>query len=81
MEYEKEFKKLGKRYKDLRLRQEMVQEDVQEYDLSVRYYQQLETGRPHSLRIFFQLAMMFGMRPEELIKGIFDGGNGHRKKK
>ena len=81
MSYEKEFKKLGQRYKELRCRLGMVQEDVLEHDFSVRHYQQLEAGRPHSLRTFVRIACMFSIKPEVLIKGIFDSRNGFHKNK
>lgn len=74
------FKRLGVRYKELRLKNEMVQEDVLEYGFSVRHYQQLESGRPHSLRTFIRLAQMFDIAPEKLIKDMFDGWDGHHLK-
>lgn len=46
MEYETAFQKLGERYRELRTERKMVQEDVLEYNFSVRHYQQLESGRP-----------------------------------
>jgi hypothetical protein len=76
MEYKREFKMLASRYKKLRLDKGMVQEDVQEHRFSVRHYQQLEAGRPHSLTTFFRLSSMFGVNPEVLLKGLFNGHNG-----
>lgn len=70
VEYQIEFEKLGERYRKLRLRRKMVQEDVIGHGFSVRHYQQLESGRPHSLKTFFRLAEMFEENPEKLIKGI-----------
>lgn len=55
MEYDKVFLKLGERYRQLRLERGMIQEDVLEHNFSVRHYQQLEAGRPHSLHTFFRL--------------------------
>ncbi len=82
MEYEREFKQLAARYRQLRLDQGMVQEDVQDHHFSVRHYQQLEAGRPHSLTTFFRISAMFGMKPEILLKGVVNGNgrNGHKKK-
>jgi transcriptional regulator with XRE-family HTH domain len=82
MAYEREFKQLAARYKHLRLEQGMVQEDVLDHHFSVRHYQQLETGRPHSLTTFFRICAMFAMKPEILLKGVFNGNgrNGHKKK-
>jgi len=81
VEYETAFQRLGERYRELRNERDMVQEDVLEYNFSVRHYQQLESGRPHSLQTFFRLCQMFKVPPEELIKGLLDGRNGHRKRK
>lgn len=80
VEYDKVFLKLGERYRQLRLERGMIQEDVLEHNFSVRHYQQLEAGRPHSLHTFFRLCRMFQIDPEDLIKGALDGRNGHRKK-
>ena len=72
MEYKTEFGKLGARYRKVRLQRKMVQEDVLAHGFSVRHYQQLEAGRPHSLKTFFRVSKMFDMNPEILIKGIFN---------
>ncbi len=80
MEFEHAFKKLAARYKVLRLHRGMIQEDVLEHNFSVRHYQQLEAGRPHSLTTLFRLSVMFDTHPEILVKGLLNGRNGHRKK-
>jgi hypothetical protein len=72
LEYQTEFEKLGKRYRKLRLARKMVQEDVIGHGFSVRHYQQLESGRPHSLSTFFRVSEMFSVNPEKLIKGILN---------
>lgn len=48
----------------------MVQEDVIEYSFSVRHYQQLEAGRPHSLTTLFRIADMFGVDSGDLIRKL-----------
>jgi len=68
--YGQVFIKLGQKYRALRLKRDMVQEDVIEYGFSVRHYQQLEAGRPHSLATLFRLAEMYQTPPETLIKGL-----------
>jgi len=72
VEYKIEFGKLGVRYRKLRLERKMVQEDVLAHGFSVRHYQQLESGRPHSLKTFFRVSKMFKINPEVLIKGVFN---------
>lgn len=69
-DHQEAFKILGQRYRELRSRKGMVQEDVLEYGFSVRHYQQLEAGRPHSLGTLFRLAEMFQVQPESLVKGL-----------
>ena len=64
------FKKLGQKYRELRTGKGMVQEDVLDYGFSVRHYQQLEAGRPHSLSTLFRLAEMFGVTPESILEGL-----------
>ena len=66
----KAFKELGVRYRQLRQKRRMVQEDVLEYGFSVRHYQQLEAGRPHSITTLFRVAEMFDTEPENLIKDL-----------
>jgi transcriptional regulator with XRE-family HTH domain len=72
VEYEVAFEKLGARYRKVRLERKMVQEDVLAHGFSVRHYQQLESGRPHSLKTFFRVTKMFNIDPEKLIKGVFN---------
>ncbi len=72
MEYKIAFEELGARYRKVRLKRKMVQEDVLAHGFSVRHYQQLESGRPHSLKTFFRVAKMFSINPENLIKGVFN---------
>ena len=72
VEYKIAFVKLGVRYRKLRLERKMVQEDVLAHGFSVRHYQQLESGRPHSVKTFLRVSKMFKINPEVLIKGIFN---------
>ncbi len=65
--FAREYRELGKRYRALRLKRGMVQEDVLDYGFSVRHYQQLEAGRPHSLTSLFRVAEMFKANPAALI--------------
>lgn len=66
------YKKLGKRYRRLRLKKGLTQEDVMKYGFSVRHYQQLEAGKSHTLTTLFKLAEMFGTTASKLVKNIFD---------
>jgi transcriptional regulator with XRE-family HTH domain len=75
-DYSKLFKELGAKYRILRSERNMVQEDAIEYDFSVRHYQQLEAGRPHSLTTLFRLAEMFDVEPTQLLKELKGGKKG-----
>ena len=66
------YKKLGRRYRRLRLKKGMTQEDVMDYGFSVRHYQQLEAGRPHTLTTLYKLAAMFDTTASELVDGVWD---------
>jgi transcriptional regulator with XRE-family HTH domain len=68
--YEKAFAELGKRYRKIRHDRNMVQEDVLEYGFSVRHFQQIESGRPHSLTTLFRLAEMLKVDPSDLLQGL-----------
>ena len=68
--YDGVFKELGGRYRKLRLKRGLVQEDAMEYGFSVRHYQQLEAGRSHNLKTLFKLSNMLNVDPEDLIKGL-----------
>ena len=72
-DHERAFRELGVRYRQLRQQRSMVQEDVAEYGFSVRHYQQLEAGRPHSLTTLFRVAKMYKIEPQELLKDLPKG--------
>lgn len=68
--YSLAFKEIGKLYSAERARLDRVQEDVIDYGFSVRHYQQLEAGRPHSLTTLFRVAEMYGVPPSKFLQGL-----------
>ena len=72
MDYKTVFEILGTRYRKLRLERKMILEDVLEHGFSVRHYQQVESGRPHTMKTFFRVCKMFRIDPEVMIKGVFN---------
>ncbi len=66
------WKKLGRRYKRLRLARGIALEDVVNFGFTVKFYRQLESGKPHKLTTLYKLAEMFKVKPSSLLKGIFD---------
>ena len=69
-EHSRAFKELGTRYRQLRYKKGMVQEDVAEYGFSVRHYQQLEAGRPHTIETLLKIAKMYGVEPDSLLRNL-----------
>lgn len=72
--YEKEFerfsKKLQKRIKELRLENELSQEDLMQYELSLRTVQRIEKeGSPANITVLtlFKIAKAFKIKPHELL--------------
>jgi transcriptional regulator with XRE-family HTH domain len=69
-DYSKVFKELGARYRKMRLKNGLVQEDAIEHGFSVRHYQQLEAGRSHTVVTLLRVAAMFKADPAGLLKGL-----------
>lgn len=72
--YEKEFerfsKKLQKRIRELRLENELSQEDLMQFELSLRTVQRIEKeGSPANVTLLtiFKLCKAYGLRPHELL--------------
>lgn len=66
------YKKLGNRYRRLRLKKGLTLEDVKGYGFSVRHYKQLEAGHPHRLSTLFKLAEMFNTTAAKLLDGVWE---------
>jgi transcriptional regulator with XRE-family HTH domain len=78
--YADKFRELGARYRKIRLQRSMVQEDVLDYGFSVRHYQQLEAGRPHSITTLLRIAEMYDVDAVKLLKGLYSKKKRNRKK-
>lgn len=75
MAYEKEFerfaKKIQKKIKSLRLEQGLSQEDLMQYELSLRTVQRIEKeGSPANITLLtiFKLCKAYGLKPHELME-------------
>lgn len=73
--YEKEFerfaKKIQKRIRDLRLEHELSQEDLMQYELSLRTVQRIEKqGSPANITLLtiYKLCKAYGLKPHELLE-------------
>lgn len=63
---------LGNRYRRLRHLHKWTQEDMADFGFSVRHYQQLENGRPHTVQTMLRLTVIFGVTPSQLCDGLVD---------
>ncbi len=72
--FDKNFEKFSlevqERIRDLRRENDLSQEDLMEYDLSLRTVQRIEnTSEPANITLLtlFRLSRAFGVKPEELL--------------
>jgi transcriptional regulator with XRE-family HTH domain len=64
------FRALGARIKKLRKGQGYTQEDMIGFGFSARHWQQVEAGRPITIRTLLRISDAFGVRPAQLIDGL-----------
>ena len=69
--YEAVFRELGKRLKNLRKERGLSQEDMFSFGFSTRHWQQVEAGRPVTFTTVLRACDVFGIRPEELLAGLY----------
>jgi len=69
-EYERFFKKLGQRIRQLRLDRGMVQEDLMSHDFSTRHYQRIEAGLPINVITALRLCKVFKINLSDLFKDL-----------
>jgi len=67
------FRALGERVKRLRKTKGLTQEDMIGYGFSARHWQQIEAGRPITIRTLLRICDTFGVRAAELINGLDRG--------
>jgi len=68
--FEKFSLKVQERIRDLRRENDLSQEDLMEYDLSLRTVQRIEnTSEPANITLLtlFRLSRAFGVKPEDLL--------------
>jgi transcriptional regulator with XRE-family HTH domain len=64
------FRQIGKRLRDIRLSQNMVQEDLMEFGFTTRHYQRIEAGAPITIRTAVRLCKAFKIKLSELFSGL-----------
>ena len=67
------FRALGIRIKELRKRHGYTQEDMIGFGFSARHWQQIEAGRPITIRTLLRISETFGVRAAHLIDGLDRG--------
>ena len=72
-EHERVFRKLGVRLKALRQKAGRSQEDMLSFGFSMRHWQQIEGGRPITLRTLLRICDVFAVTPEQPPRGLYIG--------
>jgi transcriptional regulator with XRE-family HTH domain len=67
------FRALGARLKKLRKSHGYTQEDMIGFGFSARHWQQIEAGRPITIRTLLRISDTFGAKAAQLIDGLDRG--------
>jgi transcriptional regulator with XRE-family HTH domain len=64
------FRALGKRVRELRKRKRWSQEDMISHGFSARHWQQIESGRPITVKTLLRISDVFDVPLVRLIRGL-----------
>ena len=67
------FKALGQRIRELRKQRGYSQEDMISFGFSARHWQQIEAGRPITVRTLLRICSAFKVRMDRLVRGLDSG--------
>jgi transcriptional regulator with XRE-family HTH domain len=67
------FRIFGHRVKKLRKAKGYTQEDMIGFGFSARHWQQIEAGRPITLRTLLRICDTFGVRAAQMVEGLDRG--------
>jgi transcriptional regulator with XRE-family HTH domain len=67
---ERFFRALGLRIKELRRKSGYSQEDMISFGFSARHWQQIEAGRPITVRTLLRIAEVLKIRLDKLVRGL-----------
>lgn len=70
IDQEKFFRALGRRIRALRKRAKYTQEDMISFGFSARHWQQIEAGRPITVRTLLRICDTFHVRLNRLVVGL-----------
>ncbi len=67
------FRQLGRRVKELRMKHRFTQEDMISFGFSARHWQQIEAGRPITLKTLLRICAVFSTPMGRIVKGLDKG--------
>jgi transcriptional regulator with XRE-family HTH domain len=67
------FKALGQRIRGLRKKNGYSQEDMISFGFSARHWQQIEAGRPITVRTLLRICDVFKTRMDQIVRGLDRG--------
>jgi len=67
------FKALGQRIRELRKKRGCSQEDMIAFGFSARHWQQIEAGRPITMRTLLRICGVFKTRMDRMVRGLDRG--------
>ncbi len=67
---DKFFRALGRRIRELRKRKGCSQEDMISFGFSARHWQQIEAGRPITVRTLLRICEVFDIPMARLVRGL-----------
>jgi transcriptional regulator with XRE-family HTH domain len=68
------FRELGQRVRDLRRQKGFTQEDMISFGFSARHWQQIEAGRPITVRTLLRIGEVFTVCLSDLVIGLDSPG-------
>jgi transcriptional regulator with XRE-family HTH domain len=70
---DKFFRALGQRIRELRKKKGYSQEDMISFGFSARHWQQIEAGRPITVRTLLRICKVFRIPMSRLVRGLEKG--------
>jgi transcriptional regulator with XRE-family HTH domain len=70
---QKFFKSMGQRIRGLRKKHGYSQEDMISFGFSARHWQQIEAGRPITVRTLLRICNVFKTRMSQIVRGLDRG--------
>lgn len=67
------FRQLGRRVQDLRKKHGYTQEDMISFGFSARHWQQIEAGRPITLKTLLRICEVFSTSMDRIVSGLDKG--------